>query len=142
MSRTIEVGVKNSPALLAFREGEVAKEVLVDEPEAVALDRLRECPQESQQLSEDVVGDAGVVPRQHAPEVGVVDLDAAHGLVQGLADVGVLGQVEQRLEPGLLGAGITRLWPGSRRGRPDGEQSPGPWPRRSGRAARRHTSRR
>ena len=72
-------------------------------PEPVALDRPRQCPQEPQQLSEDVVGDAGVVPREHAPQIGVVDLDAAHGLVQGLADVGVLGQVEQRLEPGLLG---------------------------------------
>ena len=34
---------------------------------------------------------------------GLQILDAAHGLVQGLADVGVLGQVQQRLEPGLLG---------------------------------------
>ena len=126
MSRTIEVGVKNSPALLALGEGELAEEVLVDEPEPVALDRPRQCPQEPQQLSEDVVGDAGVVPREHAPQIGVVDLDAAHGLVQGLADVGVLGQVEQRLEPGLLGQVQRALRPDSRRARSDVEQSPCP----------------
>ena len=40
MSRTIEVGVKNSPPLLAFGEGELAEEVLVDQPEPVTLDRF------------------------------------------------------------------------------------------------------
>ena len=96
-------GGEELAALLAFGEGELAEEVLVDEPEPVALDRSRQRPQEPHQLAEDVSGNAGIVLRQHAPEIRVVDLDAAHGLVQGLADVGILGQVEQRLEPGLLG---------------------------------------
>ena len=64
-----------------------------------------------------MVGYAGVVLGQDALEVWVVDLDAAHGLVDGLADVGLLRQVEQRFEPGVFGqvqrsSGLVVLGPG------------------------------
>ena len=38
MSRTIDVGVKNSPPLRPSAKGELAEEVLVDQPESVTLD--------------------------------------------------------------------------------------------------------
>ena len=60
-------GSEELAALLALGECELAEEVLVDEPEPVALDRPRQRPQEPQQLSEDAVGDAGNSPSAACP---------------------------------------------------------------------------
>ena len=77
--------------------------------------------------------DRRVGRRQHAREVGVVLLDGAHRLVDGLAEVGALGQVEQVAEARRLGEVDDALRRGSRTGRSC--VAPTPSPRSLSRAA-------
>ena len=68
-----------------------------------------------------------VVLRQHAGQIRVVLLDRAHRLVDGLAEVGALREVEQVLEAGLVGEVDDAL--GVVVGRPDACAAPTPSPR-------------
>src|SRR3989442_3524337 len=84
-------------ALLALRAGELAKEVLVDAPEDVlgpaVLVSQPNGRDQVDQLTESLFVEcrAGVVLRENAFERRVLLLDGDHGVVDDLADGGLLG---------------------------------------------------
>ena len=101
MSLTIEVVVKNSPPF-PFGERELAKEVLVDESEAV---RPRSSPgggQAVEAVRPGIVRQSRVGAREDAVEVGVGVLDRLHRIVDRLAEVGAFGEVQEVLEARLV----------------------------------------
>src|SRR5665648_301776 len=84
-------------AALALGAGEAAEEVLVDAAQQVLAAALRvahgDGADEVDELTELLLVDGGacVVFAQHALEAGVLALDRHHGVVDELADVGLLG---------------------------------------------------
>ena len=95
-------------ALLALGAGELREEVLVDAAEHVLGAALSvadpDVADEIDELAEPqlVEGGAGIVLGQHALERGVVALDAGHGVVDELADGGLLG-LGLEMRPARLG---------------------------------------
>ncbi len=100
-------------ALLPLGHGELAQKILVDLAEGVALDVHRDRGEHLEQGDQRVVVQPVVGLGQHVAQVLVLRLDGAHGVVDGLADVGALRQREQ-LENGPPPAGTGRRAPGSR----------------------------
>ena len=96
-------GREELAALLPLRHGEVAEEVFVNLAEGIALDGHRDRGEVLQQGDEQVLFESVVGLGQNVLEVFVLGLDGLHGLVDGLADVGAFGQVQQVGEPGLFG---------------------------------------
>ena len=78
-------GREELAATLSLSEGEVAKEVLVDLPEGVALDVVWDRADQAKKFGQDRVVEPGVVPGEDTLEVGVLHLDRIHGPVDRLA---------------------------------------------------------
>ena len=96
-------GGEELAALLALAHGEVAEEVFVDLAEGVSLDVYGDGVHRLEQFLEQGVLEAVVGLGEHVFEVGVLRLDGPHGLVDGRADVGPLGERDQRREAGRFG---------------------------------------
>ena len=90
------------PAFSSLGEGELAEEVLVDEPEPVSLDRFGEIPQHPEEFDQDPAFDGRVVMGKYAVEPRIVSLDGFHGVVDGLAEVGPLRQLDEVFESGFV----------------------------------------
>ena len=103
ISRTMGVGVKYSPTLGAFGDGELAEEVLVDLAEGVTGDVGEHGVDGAQEAVDGVVAELLVGPGQHTAELGILLLDGRHGLVDGLPAVQTAGEMEQPVEPCLIG---------------------------------------
>ncbi len=88
-------GGEELAALLPLAHGELAEEVFVDLAEGVPLDVHGDGVHGLEQLDEQGVLEAVVGLGQDVLEVGVLRLDGAHGVVDGLADVGPFGQLQQ-----------------------------------------------
>ena len=86
----------------ALGEGELTEEVLVDEPEPVALDRLRQLPQHPEEFDQDLAFDGRVVMRKYAVEPRIVRLDGFHGVVDGLAEIGSFWELDEVFESGFV----------------------------------------
>ena len=103
ISRTIDVGREVLAALGALGDRELAEEVLVDLAEGVALDVAEDGVDRAQQADQRVVGQRLVGPGQDALQGRVLLLDRGHRVVDGLAEVVALLQLQEVREPGLLG---------------------------------------
>jgi hypothetical protein len=90
-------------AFLAFAHGEFAEEVFVDEAEGIAAlvhgDGGHGFEEGGERAAfEDVVGFG-----EDVGEVGVFFFDGAHGVIDGLADLGAFGEAEEMGEAGVVG---------------------------------------
>ncbi len=74
---------------------EVGEEVLVDQPERVAGQLARQRGEQPKQFAEGGLLEPLVAARQDVPQFGVRALDQLHRLVDGLAEVLALGQVDE-----------------------------------------------
>jgi hypothetical protein len=97
------VVILDEAALLAFRHGELAEEVFVDAAEGVALDGESVGGETLQKGDQDGFVEAVVGAGENVFEGLVLGFDGLHGVVDGLADVGAFGQVEERGEAGFVG---------------------------------------
>ena len=82
--------------------GEVGEEIFVDQPEGVARQLPWQRSEQPTQLDEDVGFHALVAAREDIPELGVGGFHGLHGLVDRLAEVRSLGQLDQRRQSGGL----------------------------------------
>ena len=126
ISRTIEAGVKNSPAPCPSASANLREEVLVDQAEGVALEVLRVAVDVAQQRRDRGVVDRRVGLRQDAGELGVVLLDRAHRVVDGLAEVRALGQARAGARSAPARGGRGRAGRGSRTARSSAAPTPLP----------------
>ena len=84
-------------AFLPLAHGEGAEEVFVDFSEGVAAESARDRGERLEQLGEQAGIENLVALRQDAGHVRIVALDSPHGIVDGEADVGAFGEIEQVL---------------------------------------------
>ena len=89
-------------AFLALCEGELAEEVLIDEPEAVALERVGQPAKQAEQLDQHGARQPGVRARQHAVEVRVRALDRRHRVVDGFPEIRAFRQADEAVETRLV----------------------------------------
>ena len=120
ISLTMLVGVKNSPPFCPSAHGELAEEVFVDLAEGIPSMSIGIDGEVLQQRDQQVLFQRVVGLGQNVLEVFVLGLDGLHGVVDGLADVGALRQIQQGGEPRLSPGGRGRPAPGSRSCRSSG----------------------
>ena len=83
--------------LLSFRAGELAEEIFVDPSESIVFETLGNLGDFLEQLFEQSAVENLIGARQHAGELRVVLLNVRHRLVDRLADVAALGQIQQMI---------------------------------------------
>lgn len=90
-------GSEEFAALLPFRARELAEKIFVDPAEGVVLQRLGDFRNFLEQLLEQRAVKNLICARQHAGEMRIVLFDIRYRLVDFLADIFALRQIEQPL---------------------------------------------
>jgi hypothetical protein len=88
---------------LPLGHGKLAEEVLIDLAESVSLNCHWDCHEILQERDEKALLQIAVRLGQNVFEVFVLGFNRPHCLVDGLADVAAIRQIQQVPEPSLLG---------------------------------------